>query len=142
MSDPSEPTDPGDDRSPLEARMESLGVAEEDLEEKFVLGTGPGGQKINKTSICVFLKHRPTGVHVKCQSGRSREANREMARVLLCDQIESGIEAERARTRQAREKERRRNRKPSARAKRRNLEQKRRRSTLKQHRGKPKENGD
>ena len=63
----------------LEQRMAALRVSEEDLVEKFILGSGPGGQKINKTSSCVYLKHVPSGIEVKCQSGRSREANRHQA---------------------------------------------------------------
>jgi protein subunit release factor B len=73
----------------LEARMTALGIAEADLLEKFVRGSGAGGQKINKTSNCVFLKHLPTGVCIKCQLDRSREMNRFLARRELCDQLES-----------------------------------------------------
>lgn len=126
----------------LQERMERLGIFEEDLQEKFVLGSGPGGQKINNSSSCVFLKHLPSGVHVKCQEGRSQAANRQRARELLCDFIESGAKAEEEEEIQAKEKARRRNRKPSARAKRRNLETKRRRSEVKRRREKPPEEGD
>ena len=69
-------------------RMERLLVRESDLVEKFVHGSGPGGQKINKTASCVYLRHIPTGIEVHCQDGRARERNREMARERLCDQIE------------------------------------------------------
>ncbi len=131
-----------DNNSALQDRMERLGIFEEDLQEKFVLGSGPGGQKINKTASCVFLKHLPSGTHVKCQENRSRTANRQRARELLCDFIESGVRAEETEEVQAKEKERRRNRKPSARAKRRNLETKRRRSEVKRRREKPPEDGD
>jgi protein subunit release factor B len=134
-------TDP-EDSIPLEERMARLCIFEEDLQENFVLGSGPGGQKINKTANCVFLKHLPSGTHVKCQESRSRAANRQRARELLCDFIESGVRAEQTEETQAREKARRRNRKPSARAKRRTLETKRRRSNLKRRRGKPPEDGD
>lgn len=72
----------------LERRMLALGVREEDLIEKFVLGSGRGGQKINKTSSCVYLKHRPTGIEVKCQSERSRALNRYYARKALCQRLE------------------------------------------------------
>jgi len=130
MSDTGEPDE-------LQLRMERLGIFEEDLQEKFVLGSGPGGQKINKTATCVFLKHLPSGAHVKCQEGRSRTANRHQARVLLCDQIESGIQAEVTEAIQAKEKARRTNRKPSKRSKSRTLEAKRRRSSVKKNRGKP-----
>ena len=56
----------------MEQRLTALGIAEVDLLEKFVRGSGAGGQKINKTSNCVFLKHLPTGVCIKCQIDRSR----------------------------------------------------------------------
>ena len=130
-------SEPSDDSDALRERMDRLGIFEEDLQEKFVLGSGPGGQKINKTASCVFLKHLPSGAHVKCQEGRSRASNREQARVLLCDQIESGIQAEVTEAVQAKEKARRTNRKPSKRSKTRTLEAKRRRSSVKKNRGKP-----
>ncbi|NLC71827.1 MAG: peptide chain release factor-like protein [Desulfuromonadaceae bacterium] len=69
-------------------RMASLDIREADLEEKFVLGSGRGGQKVNKSSTCVFLRHLPTGIEVKCQRERSRALNRFFARRLLCDKIE------------------------------------------------------
>ncbi|MDR3625178.1 MAG: peptide chain release factor-like protein [Chlamydiales bacterium] len=75
----------------LEERMKSLGIDESDLLEKFVLGSGSGGQKINKTSSCVYLKHIPTGLEVKCQQDRSRELNRFFARRTLCELYDSLI---------------------------------------------------
>jgi len=53
----------------LYVRMFSLGIHEEDITEKFILGSGSGGQKINKTNSCVWLKHEPTGIIIKCQKG-------------------------------------------------------------------------
>ena len=70
-------------------RMELLLIRESDLVEKFVQGSGPGGQKINKTASCVYLRHVLTGIEVHCQDGRSRERNREIARERLCEQIEA-----------------------------------------------------
>src|SRR5580692_8965361 len=72
----------------LKGRMQALGIKEEDLLEKFILGSGRGGQKINKTSSCVYLKHIPTHIEVKCQQGRSREMNRYYARKELCLRLE------------------------------------------------------
>ena len=69
-------------------RMAGLDIREADLEEKFVLGSGRGGQKVNKSSTCVYLRHVPTGAEVKCQKERSRALNRFFARRLLCDKIE------------------------------------------------------
>ncbi|KAF2359482.1 Peptide chain release factor class I/class II, partial [Trinorchestia longiramus] len=58
-------------------------VKEEDIEEKFIRGWGPGGQSINKTSSAVYLRHIPTGITVKCQKHRAQHQNRKEARLLL-----------------------------------------------------------
>ncbi|MBX9922624.1 MAG: peptide chain release factor-like protein [Rhabdochlamydiaceae bacterium] len=71
--------------------MEALSIKEDDLVEKFILGSGSGGQKINKTSSCVYLKHLPTGIEIKCQQERSRELNRYVARKELCNRLEEII---------------------------------------------------
>ena len=68
----------------LHQQMDVLGVKEEDLIEKFILGSGKGGQKMNKTSSCVYIQHKLTGLQVKCQATRSREINRFLARRELC----------------------------------------------------------
>lgn len=75
----------------LKKKMDSLGIREEDLEEKFILGSGKGGQKVNKTASCVYIKHLPTGLEVKCQKDRSREINRFLARRALCESIEEKV---------------------------------------------------
>lgn len=75
----------------LEERMASLGIREADIQEGFIRARGRGGQKVNKTAACVYLKHLPTGIEVKCQESRSREANRFFARRLLADRIEDSI---------------------------------------------------
>jgi peptide chain release factor len=112
-------------------RMARLGVAECDLRETFVRSSGPGGQKVNKTSSCVQLVHLPTGLTVKCQRERSQAMNRFLARRLLLDRIEKlqtgVVEAERDRA----EKIRRQKRKRSKRAKEKMLEGKRRQSEKK-----------
>ncbi len=64
----------------LRSRMEALGIQEKDLEEKFVRSSGRGGQKVNKTSTCVYLRHLPTGIEVKCMRERSQSINRFLAR--------------------------------------------------------------
>lgn len=71
--------------------MEVLGIRESDLEEKFILGSGKGGQKINKTASCVQLTHPPTGLVIKCQKDRSREMNRFLARRELCRKLEEQL---------------------------------------------------
>src|SRR5580698_7612275 len=72
----------------LARRMASLGVSEADIEENFVRSGGHGGQNVNKTSTCVMLLHRPTGLQVKCQETRQQGLNRFFARRLLLDKIE------------------------------------------------------
>src|SRR5215216_5795296 len=72
----------------VEQRMTALGVRESDLEETFVRSGGHGGQNVNKTSTCVMLTHRPTGVQVKCQTTRHQAMNRFLARRLLLDKLE------------------------------------------------------
>ena len=81
---------PGKEKA-LAERMQTLGVREEDIEEQFVRSSGAGGQKVNKTSSCVVLHHRPTGIRVKCQQERSQALNRFLARRLLVDKIEAQI---------------------------------------------------
>jgi len=69
--------------------MEALGIFEKDIEEKFVRSSGKGGQKVNKTSTCVYLKHVPTGIEVKCMKDRSQSINRFLARRELVKRIQS-----------------------------------------------------
>lgn len=109
----------------LEQSMTALGIREEDLLEKFVRGSGSGGQKINKTSNCVFLKHLPTGVCIKCQIDRSREMNRFLARRELCDQLDAIRQGKATAKTQAIEKLRRQKRPRSQRSKQRSVADKR-----------------
>ena len=69
-------------------RMERLGIKESDIIERFVRSSVAGGQKVNKTSTCVYLKHIPSGIEVKCQKERSQVLNRFLARRILADKIE------------------------------------------------------
>lgn len=99
----------------LRERMEALGIREQDLEESFVRRSGRGGQKVNKTNNCVYLRHTPTGIAVKCHADRSRELNRFLARRELCDaveQMQTGRCAAKARViqRMRKQKDRRRRR--------------------------------
>lgn len=95
--------------------MEKLGVKEEDLRETFVRSSGSGGQKVNKTSSCVYLVHVPTGLSVKCQQERSQAMNRFIARRLLLDRIErikkGRASAERKRIEKIKRQKRRRSKK-------------------------------
>ncbi len=72
-------------------KVQTLGLRPEDFSEQFVRGGGAGGQKINKTSSCVLLRHFPTGTEVRCQAFREREANRKMAYHLLILKIEAKL---------------------------------------------------
>ena len=94
-------------------RLAALGVRAADIEERFVRGTGPGGQKINKTSSTVWLRHGPTGVDVRCQRERSQTANRELAWAELVEKLEARARAAREEIVDAREVERRRTRQKS-----------------------------
>jgi len=76
----------------LEQRMALLGVREEDIVESFIRSSGPGGQNVNKTSTCVYLKHLPTGIEVKCQRQRSQLLNRSLARHILLSKIANKIQ--------------------------------------------------
>ncbi|MEC8906976.1 MAG: peptide chain release factor-like protein [Verrucomicrobiota bacterium] len=69
-------------------RMRRIKVYERDLVERFIRGSGPGGQKVNKTSSCVQLRHITSGTEVKCQQSRSLMANRIQARNLICSILE------------------------------------------------------
>lgn len=121
----------------LERRMEALGIREADLVEKFILGSGRGGQKINKTSSCVYLKHLPTGIEIKCQQDRSREINRYLARRELCDRLEAQIHQIKTEKQQRIEKIRRQKRRRSRRSKEKMLADKKLRGETKSFRQKP-----
>ncbi len=98
-------------------RMRTLGVSEQDLEETFIRSPGPGGQKVNKTSSCVYLRHIPTGLSVKCHQERSQALNRFIARRQLLDRIERKQKGIISQEQQRIEKLRRQKRKRSKRAK-------------------------
>lgn len=91
-----------------------MGVREDDLEERFIRSSGPGGQNVNKTSTCVYLRHIPTGIEVKCQEERSQALNRYLARRRLLDLVEKRekgfIEEEKKRADKIRRQKKRRSR--------------------------------
>ena len=115
----------------IKAQMAEASVYEEDLDESFILGGGPGGQKTNKTSSVVRLCHAPSGMQVRCGATRSRETNRWLARRMLAEAIlerERGVKSE---ERRRREKVRRQKRRRSRRQKQKMLEEKHQRSEVK-----------
>ena len=99
----------------LLARLADLGVSEADLDEKFIRGGGPGGQKTNKTSSTVCLRHKPTGIEVRCARERSQSMNRFLARRELCERIAEKIRGEKSKKKQEQEKIRRQKRRRSRR---------------------------
>jgi protein subunit release factor B len=119
------------------ARLAELGVRISDVDERFILGSGHGGQKLQKTSSCVWLRHRLTGVEARCQRERSQSANREMAWAELCAKLEERQRAELARRKDEREQSRRRNRQKSRGQKIRMIESKKHRAGIKARRGRP-----
>lgn len=122
----------------LEKRMKELRIYEEDLIEKFILGSGPGGQKVNKTASCVYLKHVPSGFEVKCQESRSREENRYIARKHLIEKFEKEILHEKTKKEKELEKLRRQKQRRMRRHQEKVLKDKKEHSEIKESRKPPK----
>lgn len=121
--------------APLRARFVSLGIDPAEVDERFIRGAGPGGQKINKASTTVWLRHRPTGVEARSQRERSQLANRLDAWTELCTRLEDRRRAEDEDRRHERERTRRRNRQKSQAQKVRMIEAKKHRARTKAGRG-------
>ena len=118
----------------IKSLMAEASVFEEDLEETFILGGGPGGQKTNKTSSVVRLFHPPSGLQVRCGENRSREINRWLARRTLAERILARELGRKSAEQQAREKKRRQKRRRSRRQKQRMLDAKHAHSEIKANR--------
>ena len=108
----------------IKSLMAEALLKEEDLEETFILGGGPGGQKTNKTSSVVRLLHRPSGIQVRCGENRSREINRWLARRALAERILAREQGRKSAEQQEREKKRRQKRRRSRRQKQKMLDDK------------------
>lgn len=121
----------------VQARMAKLRIAEEDLQESFVLGSGKGGQKVNRTSSTVQLVHTRTGRVVKAGEARSQHLNRLRARERLCEEVEADRERERLERQAKRAKIRYKKRKPSPGQQAKRLQAKKHRGEIKRHRGRP-----
>lgn len=119
----------------LRARFVSLGVQPDEVEETFIRGSGAGGQKINKTSSTVRLRHRPTGVDVRCQRERNQSVNRQLAWAELADRLQARQQAIAGAALAERELQRRRKRQKSRGQKARMIESKKHRAKIKQARG-------
>lgn len=114
-----------------------LGINPDDLIEKFILGSGSGGQKVNKTHSCVYLKDPTSQIEVKCQQERSRELNRYYARKMLIEKIKEIRSDEKSKKQQAIEKIRRQKKRRTRKQKEKMLEEKRHHSTIKKLRKPP-----
>ncbi len=118
----------------IRSLMEEASLFEEDLDESFILGGGPGGQKTNKTSNVVRLSHEPSGLMVRCAETRSRETNRWLARRMLAEMVLEREHKRKSSARQAAEKIRRQKRRRSRRQKQKMLDDKHARSEVKKAR--------
>ncbi len=121
----------------LKDKMAKLGIQEKDFREKFIRSSGKGGQKVNKTSSCVYLKHKPTGIEVKCQRERSQSLNRFLALRILVNKIEALVLGKESDKQKRIEKIRRQKRKRSKRAKEKMLQNKREKAEKKKLRKPP-----
>lgn len=106
----------------LQQKMEDLDIRETDIVERFIRSRGHGGQNVNKVSTCVYLKHVPSGIEVKCQRERSQALNRFLARRFLVEKIEQLVKGKESEEQQRIEKVRRQKRRRSRRAKEKVLE--------------------
>ncbi|MGD0234721.1 MAG: peptide chain release factor-like protein [Syntrophorhabdales bacterium] len=118
----------------LQEKMAEFGIREEDLIERFIRSRGHGGQNVNKVSTCVYLKHVPTGIEVKCQQERSQALNRFLARRILAEKIENMILGKESEKQQRIQKIKRQKRRRSRRAKEKVLELKHAQSLKKRSR--------
>lgn len=121
----------------LAERMEKLHIHENDLIEKFIIGSGKGGQKLHKTASTVYLKHVLSGIEIKCQDSRSREDNRYFARARLCEKCHTMVSDEKTKEQQRIEKLKRQKKRRSKRAKEKILNEKSKQGQLKSLRQKP-----
>lgn len=104
--------------------MIQLNIVDTDVIEKFIIGSGKGGQKLHKTSSSVYLKHIPSGIEIKCQDSRSREDNRYYARLRLCEKLHITLSDEKTKEQQRVEKLKRQKKRRSRRSKQKMMDEK------------------
>lgn len=126
----------------LNERMNKLHIQQDDLIEKFILGSGKGGQKLHKTASVVYLKHLPSGFEIKCQRSRGREDNRYFARERLCDKLQAVLSDEKTKEQQRLEKIKRQKKRRSRRSKQKMLDEKSRVGKIKKLRKPPVSNNN
>lgn len=117
--------------------MNTLCIIDTDLIEKFIIGSGKGGQNLHKTSSTVYLKHIPSGLEIKCQESRSREDNRYFARARLCEKLQTIISDEKTKEQQKVEKIKRQKKRRTRKAKQKILDDKAKKSKTKSLRKSP-----
>lgn len=117
--------------------MKKLQIHEEELIEKFIIGSGKGGQKLHKTASTVYLKHVSSGFEIKCQESRSREENRYFARARLCEKLQAVLSDEKTKEQQIIEKIKRQKKRRSRRSKQKMLDEKSKLGQIKILRKKP-----
>jgi protein subunit release factor B len=126
---------PVDLSPPLQAQALELGIRMEDIEERFIRGSGHGGQKINKTASCVQLIHHPTGIEIRCQKHREQSKNRLSAYKLLILKIEEKVKGKESKRAQEIFKLRKQKARRSRKSKEKMLQEKKHRSDIKESRG-------
>ncbi|MBA2650449.1 MAG: peptide chain release factor-like protein [Legionella sp.] len=121
----------------LAQSLEALHIYDADLVEKFIIGSGKGGQKLHKTASTVYLKHLPSGLVIKCQESRSREDNRYFARLRLCEKLQTILKTEKTKKQQNLEKIKRQKKRRSRRSQKKILDDKSKQGSQKILRRKP-----
>lgn len=121
----------------LAQKMASLHIHEKDFIEKFITGSGKGGQKLHKTASTVYLRHASSGIEIKCQDSRSREDNRYFARVRMYEKLQAILSDEKTKAQQKIEKLKRQKKRRSRRSKHKMLDEKSKLGQLKALRKKP-----
>lgn len=121
----------------LSKKMKKLHISDSDLIEKFIIGSGKGGQKLHKTASTVYLKHEPSGLEIKCQESRSREDNRYYARERLCEKLQAISSVEKTKAQQLIEKIKRQKKRRTRRSKLKMLDEKSKVGQIKVLRKKP-----